>query len=204
MNKIHKRFSEKFRSSWIKIKFYRENPDGANVKLLSNVKFCEATKEAVLHPVILSQESINCPGAQYAFGWQDKSQLLDYCKDKTGLSKKILQSILTQTPRFKDPFEYIGLNTDGEPDLIMARLMPKEVMYLINLYHSKTGKHLDVSLSSMMSICGGIAVRAFLDNKITLSFGCMDSREYAQIGRDRLVVGVPKSQFDLVSLEAGK
>ncbi len=204
MDKIHQRFSKKIRSSWIKVKFYRDKPNDLNVKLLKNVKFCEATKEAILHPIILSQESINCPGALYAFGWQDRSQILAHCKDKTGLSEKILQSMLPQMPRFKDTFEYIGLNTEGEPDLIMSRLMPKEVMDLISLYHSKTGKNLDVSLSSMMSICGGIAVRTFLENRITLSFGCMDSRKYAQIGRDRLFVGVPKGQFDLVSLEAGK
>ena len=95
-------------------------------------------------------------------------------------------------PRLKRPFEYIGINMEGEPDLIMSSIMPRDAMDLINLYHIKTGKNLDVSLSSMMSICGGIAVRAFLENRITLSFGCMDSRKYAQIGKDRLVVGVPR------------
>jgi len=167
------------------------------------VRFCEATNEAVLHPIILDRESINCPGAQYAFGWQDKSHILEYCREKTKLSEKVLQSILHQMPRFKNPLEYIGLNTEGEPDLIMSYMMPENVMHLINLYHSKLGKNLEVSLCSMMSICGGIAVRTFLENRITLSFGCMDSRKYGQIGRDRLVIGVPKNQFDLVSSEPG-
>ena len=204
MSTIHHTFSNRFRSQWIKIKFYTEKPDLKDTKRLENVRFCEATKEAILQPLILDRKSINCPGALYAFGWQDAPQLLEYCREKSELPKERLQSMLHQLPRFKNPFEYIGLNTGGEPDLIMSRLMPKDAMNLISLYHSKVGKSLDVSLCSIMSICGGIAVRTFLENRITFSFGCTDSRKYGQIGRDRLFVGVPKDLFDLVSSDTDK
>lgn len=198
MKNIHQIFAKNIRSQWIKVKFYREKPDLKSVKRLHDVRFCEATKEAILHPVILDRKSINCQGAQYAFGWQDESPTLEYCQEKTELPEKALQSIFQQMPQLENGVEYIGLNTEGEPDLIMSRLMPKEVMDLISLYHCRTGKNLDVTLSSMMSICGGIAVRTFLENRITFSFGCIDSRKYAQIGRNRLMLGVPKAQFDLV------
>jgi uncharacterized protein (DUF169 family) len=203
MSTIHHTFSNRFRSQWIKIKFYTEKPDLKDAKRLKNVRFCEATNEAVLHPIILDRESISCPGAQYAFGWQDKYHILEYCLEKTKLSEKVLQSMLQQMPRFENTFECIGLNTEGEPDLIMSYMMPENVMHLINLYHSKVGKNLGISLCSMMSICGGIAVRTFLENRITFSFGCMDSRKYGQIGRDRLIVGIPRDQFDLISFDAG-
>lgn len=197
MKNIHQIFAKNIRSQWIKVKFYRERPNLESAKRLHDVRFCEAIKEAILHPVILDRKSINCPGALYAFGWQDESPIPEHCQEKTELPVKALQSMLQQMPRFENGFECIGLNTEGEPDLIMSRLMPKEVMDLISLYHSNEEKNLDVSLSSMMSICGGIAVRTFLENRITFSFGCMDSRKYAQIGRDRLVVGVPRVQFNL-------
>ncbi|MBN2030224.1 DUF169 domain-containing protein [bacterium] len=198
MKNIHRTFADNIKSQWIKIKFFREKPDLESAKRLQGVRFCEATREAILHPVILDKESINCPGAQYAFGWKNQSLLLEHCREKTELSEEIIQSMLPQMPRFQDSFEYIGLNMEGEPDLIMARLMPEDVMDLINLYHSKTGHHLDVSLSSMMSVCGGIAVKTLLENRITFSFGCVDSRKYAKISRDRLVVGVPRVHFDLI------
>jgi uncharacterized protein (DUF169 family) len=198
MNKINQQFSNKFRTQWVKIKFYIEKPDLKDAESKENVRFCEATKEAILHPVLLNRKSINCPGAQYAFGWQDEESFLEHCREKTQLSEDKLQSILKQMPGFTNSPKYIGLNTEGEPDLIMSWLMPKDVMDLINFYHDKVGKNLDVSLSSMMSICGGIAVRTFLENRITLSFGCIDSRRYAQIGRDRLIVGVPRVHFDLI------
>lgn len=204
MNKIHHLFSNRFRTQWVKIKFYTEKPDFRDLKRMENVRFCEATKQAILHPLILDRESINCPGAQYVFGWQDQKNVLAHCKEKTKLPEERLFSLVSQLPRFKKPFEYIGINMEEEPDLIMSSIMPRDAMDLINLYHRKTGENLDVSLCSMMSICGGIAVRAFLENKITLSFGCMDSREYAQISRDRLVVGVPKDHFDLITSDTGK
>lgn len=200
MNRIHQRFSNQFRTQWVKITFYTEKPELKDVKRLENVRFCEATKEAVLYPVILDRESINCPGALYAFGWQDQKSMLAHCKEKIKLPEKKLISLISQQPRFEKSFQYIGMNMEGEPDLIISSILPKDAMDLINLYHRKTGENLDVSLCSMMSICSGIAVRAFLENRITFSFGCMDSREYAQIDRFRLVVGVPKKFLHLIQI----
>jgi len=69
MENINWRFSDRVRSHLVKVKFYNKKPGLTNAKRLTNVRFCEATKEAVLHPVILDRDSISCPGAQYAFGW---------------------------------------------------------------------------------------------------------------------------------------
>jgi len=201
MNRIHKQFSNQFRTQWFKIKFYREKPDINNVKRLEKVRFCQAIKDGVLYPVILDKESINCPGALYAFGWQNQQELIEHCKDKINLSGKELDDLISQQPRFKKPFKYIGINMEGEPDLIVSNILPRDAMDLINLYHRKTGKILNVSLCSMMSVCSGIAVKTFLENQITFSFGCMDSREYGQIDRSRLVVGVPKKFFHLVKTD---
>jgi len=63
------------------------------------------------------------------------------------------------------------------------------------MYHYRQGENLDVSLCTMMSICGGIAVRTYLEEKISLSFGCDDSRNFADIRRDNLAIGIPKRLF---------
>ncbi|MBN2103438.1 DUF169 domain-containing protein [bacterium] len=198
MNHIHHTFSSQFRGQWIKIKFYRENPDFRQVKRLCNVRFCEAVFKAIRHPVILDRKSIDCPGAQYVFGWQDDTAFLKHCGEKSGLSDEMLKTLLAGLPRFSGDFEYIGLNTEGEPDMIAASLMPKEVMGLIGLYRNKTGQSVTVSLSSMLSICGEIAVKTLLEEKMAVSFGCMDSRKYANLDGNRLVVGIPRKHFNLV------
>ncbi|MBN2120487.1 MAG: DUF169 domain-containing protein [Candidatus Omnitrophica bacterium] len=199
MEAIYKGFSDRVRSHLIKVNFYNEKPAFKDAKRLRNVRFCEATKEAILHPVLLDKESIICPGALHAFGWASNSkvsdQLLACCYDKRNIQEDLLKSMLSDAPHFTKPFKYIGLNTDTQPDIIISYLMPEEVMSLIKIYHDNQGKSLEVSLCSTMSVCGGIAVRTYLDEKISFSFGCSDSRKYAEIGRDRLAVGIPKRLF---------
>jgi len=105
--------------------------------------------------------------------------------------------MLSKIPKFKESFNYIGLNTDDEPDLVMSYMPPEEVMRLIKIYHNHKGENLKIGLYSMMSVCGGIAVRTYLEGKISFSFGCDDSRKYADIRRENLAVGIPNRLFKL-------
>ncbi|HDP37260.1 MAG TPA: hypothetical protein ENN27_05330 [Candidatus Atribacteria bacterium] len=198
MDKINQRFSDKFRSHWIKVKFYQEKPK-EDVKRLKGVRFCEATKEAILHPILLDKGSIACPGAQHAFGWKSllKNDSLQGCCDKRDIQEEKLKTMISRVPFFKEPFKYIGLNTNGIPDIVMSYLPPQEVMSLIKIYHNKVGGNLDVSLCTMMAVCGGVAVRSYLDEKMSLSFGCDDSRKYADMRRENLAVGIPKKLFKI-------
>ena len=79
----------------------------------------------------------------------------------------------------------------------MSYVPPQEVMSLIKIYHNKVGDNLDVSLCTMMAVCGGVAVRSYLDEKISLSFGCDDSRKFADMRRENLAVGIPKKLFQI-------
>ncbi|MDD5614222.1 MAG: DUF169 domain-containing protein [Candidatus Omnitrophica bacterium] len=198
MDRIDQRFSDKFRSHWVKVKFYQDKPQD-NAKRLKDVRFCEATRQAVLHPVLLDEKSIVCPGARHAFGWDSifKNDSFQGCIDKRDVQKNMLKDIISHAPCLKKPFKYIGLNTAGVPDLVMSYLSPHEVMNLIKIYHNKVGGSLDISLCTIMAVCGGIAVRSYLDGKISLSFGCDDSRKYADMRRESLAVGIPRRLFDI-------
>ncbi|MCK5216024.1 MAG: DUF169 domain-containing protein [Candidatus Omnitrophica bacterium] len=195
MDRINWKFSDQFRSHWIKIKFYEEQPKLKDVEKLKKTRFCEATNEAITRPVLLSKTSISCPGARHAFGYENKS--IKGCNDKREFKDGIFESMLSKAPVLKKTCEYIGLNTEGEPDILISYLPPEEVMNLIKIYNNHEGKNLDVSLSTMMSVCGGVAVRTFLDEKISFSFGCDDSREFADMRRENLVVGIPKKLFHI-------
>jgi len=194
---MNRKFSEKFSSQWIKVKFYEKEPHFDGVTRPKNVRFCEAVKMAVTQPIILSKESISCESAQYVFGWREKfdNQLLDSCQDKCKVSDKVLQSLLSGIPRFKRPFSHIGLNTDDEPDLVISFVAPQEMMKIIKVYNNHNGKNVEVSLNSMMGLCGNIAVKSFLEEKISISFGCLDSRKFADMRRDSLAVGIPHKLF---------
>ena len=194
MEHINWKFANKFRSHWVKVKFYKEKPKVEKAKKLKDVRFCEAVKKAITHPILLGRNSISCLGAQYAFGWDsDRKKLLETCQNKTQTPMANLKSTLSQAPRFKKAFKYIGLNTEGIPDLVISYTSPQEIMNITRLYQKYTGKNLDISLSNMMSICGGIAVRSYLEGKITLSFGCIDSRNLAGLERHTVAVGIPRN-----------
>ena len=195
MHDVHRRFSDKFRSNWIKVKFYKEKPDLDNFKELKDARFCEATKEAITGSVLLDRESISCPGAQYVFGWKSNFKLMNSCFNKRETKMKNIKSMFSHVSCLNSSFNYIGLNTEGEPDLIISYMAPSDVMTLVKTYHNQEGKGLDISLNGMMAICGGIAVQSFLTKDITLSFGCDDSRKYADIKRENLVVGIPNRLF---------
>lgn len=197
MTNIHRKLSEKFRSQWIKIKFYNDEPDLNGVKKLKNVRFCEATKEAITHSILLDKKSISCPGAQHAFGWKNgyKDELLNMCSDKQKIEKAALKSMFLRAPYFKKPFKYIGLNTDGEPDLAMSYLAPSDVMNFVRVFNNKFGKNLECSLCSMMSICGSVAAATYLNKNINISFGCDDSCRLANMKRENLAIAIPNRLF---------
>lgn len=199
MTNIHRKLSERFRSQWIKVKFYKDKPDLNGAKRLKNVRFCEATNQAITQPIILDRDSISCPGAQRAFGWKNeyKNRLLDSCSDKQQIKRSLLKSMLSEVPHFNKPFKYIGLNTDGEPDLAMSYIAPSNVMNFIKVFNNKYGKSINCSLCSMMSICGGIAAATYLNKNINISFGCDDSRRLADMKRDNLAIGIPRELFEV-------
>ena len=203
MNNIHWEFARRFGSQWVKVKFFKERPDLTKGKRMKRVRFCEAVKKAIVQPILLDRESITCEGAQYAFGWKGnaKKEFLNKCQIKNKNQMIILKSMFFKTPRFKNFYEYIGLNVEGEPDLIISFMLPKQVMDLIKIYNAYQGNSVDVSLCSMMSICGGIAVRTLLEGKICFSFGCDESRQFARLGNDRVAVGVPKRLFNIFADE---
>ena len=206
---MNRRFSERFGSQWIKVKFYKQKPDllphadlplaQRKVQRLENVRFCQATNEAVTRPVILDRQSISCLAARYCFGWEPGKikELLRRCQIKRAAQIGIVEAMLSKMPYFKQPFNYIGLNTEGEPDLLLSYLPAQEAMQLMRIYHNQEVTIRNDPLFGMMSICGGIAVRTYLEGNITFSFGCEDSRKYANIRRENLAVGIPKRLFKL-------
>ena len=197
MDDIQRKFSERFRSHWIKVKFFKKNPNLKNVKKLHDVRFCEATKQALLHPVLLDEGSISCPGAQFAFGWLDMNEFSIQCQNKHQISRENMASILSGIPHFKNPYEYIGLNVEGDPDLLMSFITPETAMVLSKIYHEHFKKSLDIRLSGVAAICSGIAARTVLENMPSFSFCCEDSRKYAQIDSNRLAVGIPAQLFEI-------
>ena len=67
-------------------------------------------------------------------------------------------------------------------------------MRLLRQWQRSHGSPLPLETSGFMSVCGAVAVKAYLSGEVCISFGCPDAREHGGIGRDRLVVGLPMKQ----------
>ena len=199
MDKTTKQFEDKFGGVWTKVKFYKEMPDSSDYKVTEGVRFCEAIVKARLFPVILKGSDISCVGAKYAFGWdhQVSKEIINACCGKRKISFDTAKSMLLSTPQLEIPPAAIGLNTDDKPDLLISYPQPEQFMNLLKVFQQYDGKNLTVSLSSIMGVCGNVAVKAYLEGKIAVSFGCDNSREYGHISRDRLAVGIPYSELSI-------
>jgi len=100
--------------------------------------------------------------------------------------------LISQVPVLTKPPLAIGLNCDERPDLIVSYCQPPTAMELLKLWQSEFGGgNLLSKFSSILSVCGNVSVGCYLSREVALSFGCDDAREFAGIGRDRLVIGIP-------------
>jgi uncharacterized protein (DUF169 family) len=187
--------SDKFRCHWIKVNFYQEDPKINDAVTLKDVRFCEATRKALFDPILLDSDSVSCPGARYAFGWDKHfaSQGAAPCFDKGPLSKDKMVSLLPHVVRFDDPIKYIGLNIAGDPDVFMSYVSPEQMLELLIIFHNHTGKNLNTSVSALMSICSEIGAKTYLKQTVSFTFGCRDSRKYADIEKENIAVGIPRN-----------
>jgi len=199
MNKTIRQFEDKFGGVWTTVKFYKEMPDSFDYRIMEGVRFCEAIVKARLLPVILKGSGISCMGAKYTFGWNHRvgKEIIKACCKKRDISFDTAKSILLATPQLKIPPVAIGLNTDDKPDLLISYPQPEQLMNLLKVFQQCKGENLTVSLSSIMGVCGNVAVKTYLEGRISISFGCDDSREYGHISRDRLAVGIPYSELSI-------
>ena len=190
-------FQDHFEIKGVGVKFYKDEIDTSNFQILRETRFCQAVRIAREQRVFLDKHSIVCKGARYALGFEEeaKGEIVNAIKLKRGLAKEIAEQLVEHIPRIKDsPYKYIGLNVD-DPDILIFYITPKRFMEFLKIYQ-RTGNSLEVKLSSLVAMCGDVAVQTYLTKKICISFGCDDSREYGEVDDQELVVGISKEELE--------
>jgi uncharacterized protein (DUF169 family) len=192
---LAQKVQNRFGNRWVKIKFFEETPSNSESDPFQGERFCEAVTESYLRPLIIRSENILCPAAQYVFGWNGDigSEIVKTIHKELGFPTKRAEAIVNELPRLRRGCRAIGLNQNGEPDVLISYCQPEQVMQIVRAYQEKTGKAPVVRLSAVASICAHTALAAFLEEGLHLSFGCPNARKYGKIGRDRLAVGVSRN-----------
>ncbi|HDP98462.1 MAG TPA: hypothetical protein ENN22_04670 [bacterium] len=178
-------------SDWVAIKFEKQIP----VKNSMTVRFCEAVYNAQKQDISLSPLDICCDGAKRCFGWLKNYdiKLAHRLAEKIGITQKSALELIKSVPVQKEMYSGLSLSRHANGDVYISYANPESAMKLIRYWQKATGCNLETEISSIMSVCGNIAVKSYIDQKISISFGCPDSREYGGIKEGQLVMGIPHS-----------
>jgi len=190
---------------WTGIKFHRKNVTHEKM-VTQQMRFCEAIKESSTGPITLNKELLSCPGALRSFGWSinGDNRLAENMAQKNGIKKEIALKLIKKVPHLEDSVSAVTVGYSEAPDVVVSYSQPAAVMSLVYNWQMVKGIDFEVDISSVMSVCGYVASGAYLMNKVCLSFGCPESRQYGAIGRDRLILGLPAHLIENVFSEEVK
>ena len=186
---ICKKLSLISNSDWVAIKFEKKNP-ASDIK---HIRFCEAVYKAHNTQISLAFGDICCEGAKRCFGWLNNSdeKLAQRLAEKIGMTQKISLELITKVPVLNEEFSGISLGKDINGDVYISYINPESAMKLVRCWQKITGNNLKTEISGIMSVCGNVAVKSYINKNISISFGCPDSREYGSIKEEQLVIGIP-------------
>jgi uncharacterized protein (DUF169 family) len=191
LNQICKRLTKISDSEWVAVKFKR-HPAANDIEPL---RFCEAVRKAKKNYISLSLRRICCDGAGRCFGWLKNKdmKLAQGLSEKTGIEQDKAYELIRSVPVLNQKISGISLGSYIEGDIYISYASPESTMKLIRCWQKMTGCNLKLEISGIMSVCGNVAVKSFTKQKICISFGCPESREYGGIEKGELVIGVPHS-----------
>lgn len=180
-------------TQWIGVKFLNHlTADGSCVRF-STMRFCEAVCRAGHGGIELSPEMICCDGAKRAFAWaKNKDEALAlHLSEKAGMSEENARKLIQQVPVLGFPYAGIHVGPSVNPDLLVTYVRPEAAMRLVRFWETTTGHSLHTNISSIMAVCGNAVVKAYMNQSISISFGCPDSRQHGGIHPEEMVIAVP-------------
>ena len=181
-------------SSWVAVKFQER----ISFPGIASMRFCEAVHKAQKENLSLSPANLCCDGARRCFRWLKDSdkELAQRLSRKTNLDQGVAYGLIKNVPILNKNTTEICLGVHIQGDVYISYASPEAVMKMIRNWQKMTIQNLRVDISGIMSVCGNVAVRSYLGQCISISFGCPDSREYGGIEQDQLVIGLP---YDIAS-----
>ncbi len=198
MNRVEA-FERKMGGRWTGVAFNKSVPD--DVRMVDKpVHFCEAIQRSSTGSFLLTRDTLNCVGARRCFGWEMNSDPLlveKIASHRQELSHQSISVLLKQIPKLiAGSIKSITVGTYDSPDVLISYVQPESAMRFVQQWQNVYLRDLDVSISSIMAVCGSVAVASYTTGRVCCSFGCPESRSHGSIGRDRLVIGVPVSLID--------
>jgi uncharacterized protein (DUF169 family) len=165
------------------------------------IRFCEAINDAFKTPLLFDPTNLICHGAKRSMGLlMDDKDLIKHIAAESDIAMQTVKKALVDIPRMNTPIHNILMGIDEKmertirPDLYILYLSPKQVMNLMRSNTFNTNEFPVVKPFTFLSICGNVFISTFKSANMSISFGCPESRKYAGLKDNQLVVGLPYSQ----------
>lgn len=172
------------------------------------VRFCEAVHLSFNHPIKLIRENVTCTGARRSLGfYRDDKALAQFISGNNGIPVEFIEGALEEIPKLSQIDSVIlGMDRMNEqsrnPDLMIAYVKPAVITKIM---HQLTRERRKVCIPpfSLLSVCGNVFANCYLNNQISVSFGCPESRKHGGVADDEVIIGIPYRAVQLLTVLAG-
>ena len=87
---------------------------------------------------------------------------------------------------------------DFPPDVVAMNVRPVELTRIVSAYQFKTGERVTASMGAVRVVNSDLIVRPYLTRKINVSTFCVGARLIARYEADRLGIGMPYKDFEII------
>ncbi|MFP4557079.1 MAG: DUF169 domain-containing protein [Bacteroidales bacterium] len=164
------------------------------------IRFCEAVNDAFKTPLIFNPQNLVCFGARRSMGFlHNDKELIRHISGESGISNQTVKKALFEIPTMNTPIHNIFMGIEEEvekeiqPDMYIMYINPSDLIELIRSYALKINDYPTVKPYMFLSVCGNVFISTFKSARMSVSFGCPESRKYGGVKDNQLVVGLPYS-----------
>jgi len=191
INKLKQHFGSKCTSIYVN----NDVPGFINFPL-KQMRFCEAVDQSFKVPLKLNTENLGCPGARRSVGFDtDDEKLAVDISENSNIHLSFINNVLQFIPAMTGIRHInLGLNVYPEnelqPDLFILYVQSFQITDLI-FKLAKMAIKPSIPNYLMLSVCGNIFANSYLNQVVSISFGCPESRKSGAIGKNEIVIGLP-------------
>ena len=159
------------------------------------LKFCEAVKYSFNIPLRLINNNLSCPGARPGDGFNKNDKyLVRILSRNDNIPVSFITTALNLKPTLHDGHHInMGLTEYMEKEiktdlyiLYIKRRLVTAVMQDLEKYKITPS----IPPYSLLSVCGNVFSNCYVNQLLSISFGCPDSRKHGDIEKDEVVLGL--------------
>jgi uncharacterized protein (DUF169 family) len=198
-DRIRKSFHELLDLTPVGVNFYFGSVEASYERPDEPISFCQAVDRVMKSSrnLLLKEEDLSCPASKMVLGFENHRGTLFECARKLVDARRFPSEgsavqVLSDVPQMRGEISAVLLSVSGVvPDVYILYLPPIGFMRILQAYQRAHARPLILSVTGVMPVCGGSAVRPYVTNEVSISFGCDDSRNYGGISDSEMVLGVP-------------